>query len=115
MSYDQTRAPEWLKDAFLLWISRVDDKQVEADDEWLTPLPDADSLCCPDDDQRAKWDTLTPQERADWLPIRTEEYRDDPLPLWACNRLGLPEGASYAVAARTLRKHLPMRLAQAGS
>ena len=114
MSYNQTRAPEWLKDAFLLWISCVDDKQVEADDEWLTPLPDADSLCCPDSDQQAKWDALTAHQRADWLCIRALECCDDPLPLWACNRLGLPQGAAYAVAARKLRDHIPMRLAQAG-
>jgi SH3 domain-containing protein len=65
--------------------------------------PDADVVAFRDPQQRARWEAMTSAQRAEWLTGQLW-HCSDVLPSAVCTELRLPPGATFAKAARSLRK-----------
>lgn len=64
--------------------------------------PDAEAVEFHDPTQQARWETMTPDQRADWLTGQLW-HCSDIMPSDTCSELALPPGSTYARAARLLR------------
>lgn len=65
--------------------------------------PDAEAVEFRDPEQRAHWEAMTSAQRAQWLTGQLW-HCSDVLPSAVCSELRLPPGATFAKAARSLRK-----------